>query len=190
MEDNEYSAYSLQRLFHQSSEDYFREYFGLNDIAPEEQIISTTNEDNQLNEWPPSPEVNYCTKYKELQKQLKEINKVGKQGFNSKNFVLLEFKICCFFFKRKQENVTFQYQLRESERKLLTVTRDRSFLLDRLLVYEPTLPSSCFTSSSESDASTDQSPAKGRTLNQRPQRKQCNHSPAMREPLVKQRKGN
>ncbi|XP_001238185.2 INO80 complex subunit E isoform X2 [Anopheles gambiae] len=164
MEDNEYSAYSLQRLFHQSSEDYFREYFGLNDIVPEEQIISTTNEDNnQLNEWPPSPEVNYCTKYKELQKQLKEINK---------------------------ENVTFQYQLRESERKLLTVTRDRSFLLDRLLVYEPTLPSSCFTSSSESDASTDQSPAKGRTLNQRPQRKQCNHSPAMREPLVKQRKGN
>ncbi|XP_041780406.1 INO80 complex subunit E-like [Anopheles merus] len=165
MEDNEYSAYSLQRLFHQSSEDYFREYFGLNDIAPEEEITSTTNEDYQLNEWPPAPEVNYCTKYKELQKQLKEINK---------------------------ENVSFRHQLRAGERKLLTVTRDRSFLLDRLLVYEPTLPSSCFStsSSSESDASTDQSPARGRTLNQRPKRKQCNHSSAMREPLVKQRKGN
>lgn len=35
-----------------------------------------------------------------------------------------------------QENEFFQDALRSSQRRLLKVTRDRSFLLDRLLQYE------------------------------------------------------
>lgn len=35
-----------------------------------------------------------------------------------------------------QENEYFQDALRSSQRRLLKVTRDRSFLLDRLLQYE------------------------------------------------------
>lgn len=59
-----------------------------------------------------------------------------------------------------QENEFFQDALRSSQRRLLKVTRDRSFLLDRLLQYEKPENSSSEsedTESSEDDVRTENS---------------------------------
>lgn len=52
-----------------------------------------------------------------------------------------------------QENEAFQKALRSSQKRLLQVTRDRSFLLDRLLLYEKVDNS---TSESEETDSSDE----------------------------------
>lgn len=64
-------------------------------------------------------------------------------------------QLSCFYFK---ENEFFQDALRSSQRRLLKVTRDRSFLLDRLLQYEKpeiTSSESDDTESSDDDSRTD-----------------------------------
>ncbi|KRT80312.1 hypothetical protein AMK59_8212, partial [Oryctes borbonicus] len=53
------------------------------------------------------------------------------------------------------ENECFQQALRSAQKRLLSVTRDRSFLLDRLLLYEKTDNSS--TESDETDSSDEES---------------------------------
>ncbi|XP_022917965.1 INO80 complex subunit E isoform X2 [Onthophagus taurus] len=52
------------------------------------------------------------------------------------------------------ENECFQHALRTAQKKLLTVSRDRNFLLDRLLLYEKTEETS--TESDDSDSSEDE----------------------------------
>lgn len=54
-----------------------------------------------------------------------------------------------------QENECFQQALKSAQKRLLSITRDRSFLLDRLLLYEKTDNSS--TESDETDSSDDES---------------------------------
>lgn len=54
-----------------------------------------------------------------------------------------------------QENECFQQALRSAQKRLLNITRDRSFLLDRLLLYEKTDISS--TESDETDSSDEES---------------------------------
>lgn len=58
----------------------------------------------------------------------------------------------CFFFLSK-ENEFFQDALRSSQRRLLKVTRDRSFLLDRLLQYEK--PEGTSSESEDTEESSD-----------------------------------
>ncbi|KAI4470619.1 hypothetical protein MML48_1g02520 [Holotrichia oblita] len=53
------------------------------------------------------------------------------------------------------ENECFQQALRSAQKRLLSITRDRSFLLDRLLLYEKTDNSS--TESDETDSSDEES---------------------------------
>lgn len=55
-----------------------------------------------------------------------------------------------------QENEFFQDALRSSQRRLLKVTRDRSFLLDRLLQYEK--PENTESESEDTESSEDESP--------------------------------
>lgn len=54
-----------------------------------------------------------------------------------------------------QENEFFQDALRSSQRRLLKVTRDRSFLLDRLLQYEK--PENTSSESDDTETSDDDS---------------------------------
>lgn len=54
-----------------------------------------------------------------------------------------------------QENEFFQDALRSSQRRLLKVTRDRSFLLDRLLQYEK--PDHSSSESDDTESSEDES---------------------------------
>lgn len=44
--------------------------------------------------------------------------------------------IIVFIFILKQENETYQEQLKKSQNEYLQVTKDRDYLLDRLLAYE------------------------------------------------------
>lgn len=59
-------------------------------------------------------------------------------------------KICIIL----QENECFQEALRSTQRKLLKVNRDKSFLLDRLLQYEKVDAS--FSESDETDSSDEE----------------------------------
>lgn len=52
-----------------------------------------------------------------------------------------------------QENECFQDALRSSQKRLLKVSRDRSFLLDRLLQYEK--PESTTSESEDTESSDD-----------------------------------
>lgn len=57
----------------------------------------------------------------------------------------------------EQENEFFQDALRSSQRRLLKVTRDRSFLLDRLLQYEK--PDKTSSESEDTETSDEESKA-------------------------------
>lgn len=52
-----------------------------------------------------------------------------------------------------QENETFQQALRTAQKRLLAITRDRTFLLDRLLMHEKVEHSS--SESDETESSDD-----------------------------------
>lgn len=56
-------------------------------------------------------------------------------------------------FYRFQENEFFQENLRQNQKKLLKITRDRSYLLDRLLKYEP-VDDSCESADEEEEVDT------------------------------------
>lgn len=55
-----------------------------------------------------------------------------------------------------QENESFQLALRKAQKRLLQVTRDRSFLLDRLLLHEKLEHST--SESEETESSEDEHP--------------------------------
>lgn len=61
--------------------------------------------------------------------------------------------ICFSFHDFYQENESFQEALRSAQRRLIIATQDRSFLLDRLLLYERVENSS--SESEETDSSDD-----------------------------------
>ena len=89
-----------------------------------------------------------------------EIEKIGTNQHNSKkhgsahlqaiNYLIDNASLHFIFLDKEQE--CFQEELRRAQRKLLKISRDKSFLLDRLLQYERVEGSS---SDSESTASSD-----------------------------------
>lgn len=101
---------------------------------------------------------NYKAQYRSLKRKLKFLIYVSKSVFvlffysNLLNFYLsCNIRICLFTF---QENECFQEALRSTQRKLLKVNRDKSFLLDRLLQYEKVDAS--FSESDETESSDDE----------------------------------
>lgn len=64
----------------------------------------------------------------------------------------------CFCFLIHQEQECFQEELRKAQRKLLKVSRDKNFLLDRLLQYEKVIFSG--SDSEPTDSSEDEKEAK------------------------------
>lgn len=96
------------------------------------------------------PRVDYKTQYITLKKKLKFLLYVSTITFR-----LVTLQNSKFI---SQENEFFQDALRSSQRRLLKVTRDRTFLLDRLLQYEKpenTSSESDFTESSEDEMRTE-----------------------------------
>ncbi|XP_049284884.1 uncharacterized protein LOC125764563 isoform X1 [Anopheles funestus] len=119
------------KVLRQSSEDFFREVFAIDDLTLQDGA-ATDRKDSEI-EIPP---VNYRTLYKELVKKKKQLILVC-----SLLFLLFQFITCFIYFAffYPQENEFLQNKLRKSESKLLQVIRDRNFLLDRLLVHEERL---------------------------------------------------
>lgn len=71
------------------------------------------------------------------------------------NFVkALHAMLYCFVVDFTQENECFQDALRSAQKRLLAVTRDRTFLMDRLLLYEKVDNSS--SESEDTDSSEDE----------------------------------
>lgn len=92
--------------------------------------------------------VDYKLQYTNLKKKLKFLLYVSY-------FKLCEATINNSSFFLFQENEFFQDALRSSQRRLLKVTRDKSFLLDRLLQYEK--PDATSSESDETESSEDES---------------------------------
>lgn len=85
--------------------------------------------------------------YKFLKGKLKNLLYVSKYiPFENIDFIDTQFVI--------QENECFQQALRSAQKRLLAVTRDRSFLLDKLLLYEKVENSS--SESEETDSSDEE----------------------------------
>lgn len=105
--------------------------------------------------------IDFKSQYHNIKKKLKFLLYVSFIKFKSNLKIL--FKKFYLFFK---ENEFFQDALRSSQRRLLKVTRDKSFLLDRLLQYEK--PDATSSESEETESSDDEGsriePAKKRKL--------------------------
>lgn len=108
------------------------------------------------------PRIDYKAQYTTLKKKLKFLLYVSSESFGWLNdeCVWAKQNNCKknITLSTHQENEFFQDALRSSQRRLLKVTRDRSFLLDRLLQYEKPENSSSEsedTESSEDDVRTE-----------------------------------
>ncbi|XP_049549321.1 uncharacterized protein LOC125960150 [Anopheles darlingi] len=106
----------LEGWYCRSMHEQARQQSEMDSFNTEPDLENESTEDESDDEGSGKREVDYKTLYTDLKKKLK---------------ILL------------YENVYFQNNLRANQRRLLKVTRDRSFLLDRLLCYErPDLSSS------------------------------------------------
>lgn len=104
------------------------------------------------------PRIDYKAQYTTLKKKLKFLLYVSTSFSLWLNAVCTKWKNIYSNCRVLQENEFFQDALRSSQRRLLKVTRDRSFLLDRLLQYEKPENSSSEsddTESSEDDVRTE-----------------------------------
>lgn len=101
---------------------------------------------------PNNDEVNYKTEYRKLKRKLKMliyvstliefhivISSVNLEPCpaDTRTSVSLEVSHYNFSLCHFQENECFQESLRNTEKKYLTATRDRNYLLERLSAYEP-----------------------------------------------------
>lgn len=119
-----------------------------NDNKHEPNVVDDSDESQDIPVSRLMPRVDYKAQYLALKKKLKFLLYVSRM-------VDLQFHSIFIWFcpnQLIQENEFFQDALRSSQRRLLKVTRDRSFLLDRLLQYEK--PEN---SESESDDDTESS---------------------------------
>lgn len=100
----------------------------------------------------PENEPNYRAQYLSLKKKLKYLIYVC---FWTNCLLLPPTLLFTVSVNILQENECFQDALRSSQKRLLKVTRDRSFLLDRLLQYEK--PDSSSSESEDTESSDDTS---------------------------------
>ncbi|XP_035904892.1 INO80 complex subunit E-like [Anopheles stephensi] len=113
-------TYMMDKALRQSSEEYFRELFGLDDLQLQDTITSSSGHSA------PVSTVNYRALYNEMKAKAKQL---------------------------RCENEFLRNKLRESECQLLQITRDRTFLLERLVAYERRRVPSTDTTCSELDTS-------------------------------------